>query len=148
MGHIESKFDLTSSPLEKSHPNAELEKLTVEWLFSYKSLPDSTRTLNTILSVNKQSSGLNLKGEFTVQMKNPNVDVLLVIKYGEDKEVSVSVFWSHPRTTLEHMEGRINITVPSFTPMILEGKLQEKVASQYIVSFHINYFCVSKKRLQ
>ncbi|KAJ3640007.1 hypothetical protein Zmor_003331 [Zophobas morio] len=139
-GHVESKFDLTSCPLEKNHPEAELHKLKLEWLFSYKSLLDSTRTFNTILSVSKQSTGLNLKGEFTVEVKNPNVDVLMVIKYGNDKEVSVAVFWSHPRTQLEHMEGRINITVPSFTPMILEGKLQEKVASQYIVDVRGTWF--------
>ncbi|KYB29704.1 hypothetical protein TcasGA2_TC031518 [Tribolium castaneum] len=140
VGHVETKFDLTSSPLEKNHPDAELHKLSVEWFFSYKSLPDGTRTLNTILSVGKQSTGLNLKGKFNVVVKNPTVDVLLVIKYGNDKEVSVTMFWSHPRTTLEQMEGRINITIPSFTPMILQGKLQEKVASDYIVEVSGTWF--------
>lgn len=101
-----------------------------------------------MVSVARKSTDLDLRGQFTVEAKNPTVDALFVIKYGDDKEVSVSVFWSYPRTTLTQMEGRINVTVPTFSSMILQGKLEEKAASDYIVSFHINYFCVSKRRLQ
>lgn len=147
-GPIECKFDLSSSPLPANHPDVELHKLKFQWLFSYKSLPDSTRTLNTVLSVNRQSTGLHLKGQFSYETRGPVVNILFFVNYGSGKEVSITVFWSHPRAKLKQMEGRINVTVTSFSSMILQGKLQKKAASEYIVSFHINYFCVWKRRLQ
>lgn len=95
----------------------------------------------------KPVTDLDMGLEMMYESSGPDTSGLVKVKYATEKEVSVSVFWSHPRTTLEHIEGRLNITIPTFKPMVIEGKLHENKTSVYIVSSHINYFSVSKGEL-
>lgn len=95
----------------------------------------------------RPSTELDMGLEMMYETSGPDTNTLVKVKYATEKEVSVGVFWSHPRTALEHLEGRLNITIPTFKPMVVEGKLHENKTSVYVVSSHINYFSVSQGEL-
>lgn len=145
-GHTEFKFEVNSSPLPKDHPEAEAKKLTLRVMVVH-SMQDYKTRITTSAVLKRPSTDLEMGLETMYEASGPDTNALIRVKYATEKEVSVSVFWSHPRTTLEHMEGRLNITIPTFKPMVIEGKLHENKTSVYIVSSHINYFSVSKGEL-
>lgn len=80
--------------------------------------------------------------KFAFDLSGPDTNAHLLIRYAKDKDVSVAVFWSHPRSNFERIVARLNVTIPSFKSMIVEVRLDEKQTADYRVSFHINYFCV------
>jgi hypothetical protein len=50
------------------------------------------------------------------------------------KEVVISIDLSIPRGTLIYVDAKLNITLPSFNPMLLEVKIHEKNSKEYDVS--------------
>lgn len=72
--------------------------------------------------------------QFSYDHNEPDTNAILIVRYAKNKDVAISVFWSHPRSTLEHFEGRLNVTVSGFeVPMVVEIKLHEKQTADYIV---------------
>lgn len=137
---------MNSTPLPKGHPEAEARKLTLQTLIIH-SIQDYKTRLTLSAALKRSVTDLDMGLDVMYETSGPDNNGMVKVKYAREKEVSVSIFWSHPRTTLEHIEGRLNITIPTFKPMVIEGKLHENKTSVYIVSLHINYFSVSKRKL-
>lgn len=137
---------MDSSPLAKDHPEAEAKKLTLRVLVVHSMQEYKTR-ITASAALKRPSTELDMGLDMMYEGSGPDTNVLVKVKYAKEKEVSVNVFWSHPRNALEHIEGRLNVTIPTFKPMVVEGKLHENKSSVYIVSSHINYFSVSQGEL-
>jgi hypothetical protein len=60
-----------------------------------------------------------------------HLDYIYVIP---DKEVIISVDLTIPRGSLIYVDAKLNVTLPSFNPMLLELKLHEKNPNEYDVS--------------
>lgn len=135
---------MNSSPLPKEHPEAEAKKLTMQVLIVH-SMQDYKTRLTASAFLKRLSTDLDMGLHVMYESSGPDTNALVKVKYATEKEISVNVFWSHPRTALEHIEGRLNITIPAFKPMVIEGKLHENKTSVYVVSSHINYFFVSEE---
>lgn len=137
---MDLQVKLKQNPLTEDHPEANYKTLNFELLISYKTFTDNKCTLTAEASVGRKSTGLDLKGEFMYETVRHNINAVGIVKYGDNKEVSVTVFWSRPRSTLEQIRTHINITVPSFTPMILKLAIEEKEPKYYMVSLYCNIY--------
>ncbi|KAJ8955428.1 hypothetical protein NQ318_003526 [Aromia moschata] len=91
---------LFQNPLPESHPQAANQTLRFNLLISYKTYIDNKRTLLVQAGVNRNSSNLALNGEFRYESFRHDINVAALVKYSKNKQVSVALFWSHPRSTL------------------------------------------------
>uniref|UniRef100_A0A6P7GJY7 Uncharacterized protein LOC114337760 n=1 Tax=Diabrotica virgifera virgifera TaxID=50390 RepID=A0A6P7GJY7_DIAVI len=138
--HKDLVFKLYQSPLPKSHPDAEDKMFKFETVASHSFLVDGRRKLRVDTSIIRKSSNLGLRGEFTYETYRSDVSSALVIQYGKNKEVSITTFWSHPRSNLEQIKTHINVTIPSFTPMILRLEVLEKQPKDFMIDFKGTWF--------
>ncbi|XP_072402619.1 uncharacterized protein Apoltp isoform X1 [Diabrotica undecimpunctata] len=138
--HKDLVFKLYQSPLPRNHPDAEDKMFKFEILASHSFLVDGRRKLRIETSINRKSSNLGLRGEFTYETYRHDVSSALVIQYGQNKELSITTFWSHPRTNFEHIKTHINITIPSFTPMILRLEVLEKQPKDFMIDIKGTWF--------
>lgn len=113
--------------------------LTAQFSFLTTDTADGRR-LNTFVELRRPATDLDMKLQFRYELSGPKTSVLLLARYAKDKDVIVDLYLTMPRGNLLFVEGKLNVTLPSFTPMVLEGKLHEKSTSNFDVSFHINYF--------
>ncbi|KAJ8964440.1 hypothetical protein NQ314_004909, partial [Rhamnusium bicolor] len=139
-GHMDLTVKLNQNPLPANHPEADFQNLQFDLIFSYKSFSDNKRTLKVLAAVSRKSSNLALKGEFICESFRHDVNMAVLVKYGNNKEVSITVFWSHPRSTLEQIKTHINVTIPSFTPMILKVEVEEKHPKDYMIEVRGTWF--------
>lgn len=112
--------------------------LTMNVFLTYRSLKNGTR-FKASASLFREKTELDVKALLSYAQMGYGTDVTALVRTGRDKDVIISVYWYHPRQMLELYEGRLNVTIPTFKPMVLEGKLKEKNSGDYTVSFHINY---------
>lgn len=139
MGHIDLNVLLKQNPLPEGHPDAQKLTLTFEWLTSYKFFVDSKRTFETGVRIQRPSSNLNISSKFNYQTIGSDINVLFFVKYGNNKEIAITGFWSHPRTTLEQIKAYLNVTVPSFVPMLVKIEVQEQMNDDWKVQQRTNF---------
>nr|XP_023014254.1 uncharacterized protein LOC111504019 [Leptinotarsa decemlineata] len=139
-GHTDLTIKLHQNPLPNNHPEADFKTLKFELLLSSKVFTDNKRIFRAVSTLNRKSSNLDLKGEFIYETFRQNITTALLVKYGKNKEVSVTIFWSHPRTALEQIKTHVNVTIPSFTPMILKLEIVEKSRKDYMIDFSGTWF--------
>lgn len=104
-----------------------------------KSLDDGTRLINTILLFSKPAKNIDVNADFKYHSKGPNTNLDLIVDYAKDKRFSSTVFWYHNKRPLLDFKLDLNVTVPTFHPMIANFKLHEKQASHYDVS-NLHFF--------
>ncbi|XP_056647213.1 uncharacterized protein LOC130451874 [Diorhabda sublineata] len=138
--HKDFSFKLYQSPLPKSNPNADDNTLKFEILASYSLLSDGRKKFQIETSVNRRSNNLELRGKLTYETYRYDITSVLLIQYGQNKEVSITIFWSHPRSSLEQIKTHVNVTIPSFTPMILRLQITEKQPKDYMIDFKGTWF--------
>ncbi|KAF7269539.1 hypothetical protein GWI33_017432 [Rhynchophorus ferrugineus] len=138
--HMEFKMGLIQNPLPLSDPKADNENLKFDFIFSHKAFTDTKHTIKASASLQRKSSKLDMKGAISLESINSDINVECVVNYGNNKQVSVTAFWSHPRTTLEEIKARINITVPSFTAMILKVEILETQSKNYRLDLSGTWF--------
>lgn len=125
---------LKQAPFPPEHPEAAFRTLTFESVISYKTFTDTKRTWEARASLLKRSSNLDLNAMIVYEVFRHNVNVISEIKYGNDKKLLMSVLWSRPKQTLEDIKLFLNITAPSFKPMVLKVGILEKQPKSYMVS--------------
>lgn len=125
---------LVQSPLPELHPEAEFRKLTFDSIISYKTYTDNKRTWEARASLVKRSSNLAIDGTLIYEVFSHNINVISELKYGNDKSISMASLWSRPKQTLEDIKFHVNVSVPSFTPMIIRVGILEKETKSFIVS--------------
>lgn len=121
-------------------------RLTAVLEIKHKTMIDGT-SFETKISVNKAATDLDLGAEFSYYVVGPQTDLKFVIRYSKEKEAIMTIYWLHPRGIFEHVEGKVNVTIPLYNPMVLKWKVHEKRASDYDVSFYINYYTLFHKEL-
>lgn len=105
------------------------------------------RKLNTYLEVKKLSIQLDWKLQFRFDQFGHSSNTLFLVKYAKDKTISVLLYLNTaPPTpshisTLTYIESRLNITIPSFNSLILEGRVYEMVPNEYDVCISIFRGC-------
>lgn len=135
---MEFKVGLIQNPLPANDPNSDFESLKFNFVFSHKAFSDSRQTIKAIANVKRKSSNLDMKGLLLYESINSDFNLECNVNYGKNKQVSVTIFWSHPRTTLEEIKAHINITVPTFTPMAVKVEISELHNRDYKVSYKNN----------
>ncbi|CAG9816912.1 unnamed protein product [Phaedon cochleariae] len=138
--HMDLKIKVRQNPLRPNHPDADKRTLNFDLLLSYKSFIDNKRLFKAVTSLSRQSSNLALKGEFIYETFRYDVNMAASVSYGKNKEISTTVYWSHPRSTLEQFHTHINITIPSFTPMVVKLDVEEKIPKEYTIDFNGVWF--------
>lgn len=131
---MEGKFEVISGENLRDLMIDDPSRLRLKLVF-YEKMTNAGAKFSISVSAVKPISDIDLRGEASYNLDGPNTDLTFLVQYATDKNIAVTIFWSHPRGTFEHFEGRLNVTVPSFTPMTIEGKLHEKYAADYDVSF-------------
>lgn len=114
---------------------------TFKAFLAHRTLVNATK-LQIDASLTKPTSGLDLKTALVCERMGHWVDTKALIRYNTGKEILMQAFWSHPKQPLDDIEARLNITVPSYTPMVLKVKVKEQNINNYAVSFHINFVYV------
>lgn len=138
-GHIESKFIINSSPHLLSNLNDDPEMLTVQMFLSYRTLTNGTR-FKVSGAVSRLSTELDVKGQLSYDVIGYSTNAMALVRYNKGKDIVITVYWHHPRQTLETIDGRLNVTIPGFVPMVLEGKLKEKNSGDYAIDLSCTWF--------
>lgn len=128
-------FKLHQNPSPHEHPEADYYTFKFETVASQMTLSNGIRRFSIETLVARKSSNLGLKGTFTYETHRSEMNSMLVVKYGENKEVSATIYYSHPRKTLTEINTHINVTIPSFTPMILALDIMEQHPHDYKVRY-------------
>lgn len=95
--------------------------------------------MTAALSIKRPISNIDIETQLFYDITRHDKNVRVSIHYGKEKDIVVTLYWYHPRFNLERIEGSLNVTIPTFSPMLLEGKLIEKNTDDFTVSFHLNY---------
>lgn len=142
---MDLSIKLTQSPFPDTHPEGLFRKLTFDSLISYKTYTDNKRTWEAKASLYKMSSNLEMEGMFIYETFRHNINIISQLKYGSDKSISSTVLWSRPKQTLEDIKLHVNVSVPSFTPMVVKVGILEKQSKSFIVSIILsNYKIIIK----
>ncbi|KAL1492708.1 hypothetical protein ABEB36_010924 [Hypothenemus hampei] len=129
--HVEFKVVLIQNPLPLNDPKSDFESLKFDFIFSHKAFTDSKQTIEASASVKRNSTNLDLKGKLLYETFNADINFEALVNYAKNKQTSLTVFWSHPRTTLEEIKAHVNLTIPSFTPVILKVEINEIHSKEY-----------------
>lgn len=140
-GRTECKFEFYCSPHLKENLVDDEKRLTLKSSLIYQHKPNSTK-FNAVVALKRPINNIDVGAQLFYDVTRHDVNAMISARYAKEKDITATIFWYHPRQALEYMEGRLNVTIPSFKPLILHGKLKEKRKDDYIVSFHINYFSV------
>ncbi|KRT82860.1 hypothetical protein AMK59_3749 [Oryctes borbonicus] len=105
---------------------------TFKAFLAHRTLVNATK-LQVDASLTKPSSGLDLKTALVYERMGYWVDTKALIRYNTGKEIMIQAFWSYPKQVLDDIEARLNITVPSYTPMILKVKVKEQNFHNYAI---------------
>ncbi|XP_050313934.1 apolipophorins [Anthonomus grandis grandis] len=138
--HMEFKVGLIQNPLPPNDPNSDFESLKFDFLFSHKAFTDAKQTIKAVANVKRISSNLDLKGSLFYETINSNTNMECIVNYGHNKQVSLAAFYSHPRTTLEEIKAYVNISVPTFVPMLLKVEVSEKQSKNYRLDLSGTWF--------
>ncbi|KAF5300365.1 hypothetical protein FQR65_LT00986 [Abscondita terminalis] len=134
-GKLEINLGAYTNDFQKDDPN----RLKILLEIKHKTTSNGVR-FETKITALKSATDLDVGGEFQYVLAGPNTDLKAVLKYAKDKQVVVTIFWSHPRGTFEHYEGHLNVTIPNYTPMVITVKVDERRASNYDVDLNASWF--------
>lgn len=140
----EGKFDFYCSPHLKEILEVDKEKLTVELFFIHQRRPNATNLKISAL-IKRLISSIDLEMKLRYDSTRHDKNMKVSIHYAKDKDIIVTIYWYNPRHTLKKIEGFLNVTIPTFKPMILGGKLKEKNLDDYSVSFPLITFLYYRK---
>lgn len=113
--------------------NNKRHTLTAQFVFIYTSKNEGAK-FNTYLEVRKPSIELDWKLQLRIEKIGRTTHMMVAVRYAPDKTIIVQLQWMTAPTTLLHIEGKLNVTIPYFSPLILEGKINELVAKEFDVS--------------
>lgn len=131
---MDLNIKLKQSPLPPEHPEAEFRTLTFDALISHKTFTDNKRTWEAKATLLKRSSNLDLKGGIIYETFKHSTNVISELKYGDNKEIVMTVHWSRPKQTLENIKLHVNVTASSFTPMVMKIEILEKQPNAFMVT--------------
>lgn len=130
----EGKFSFHCSPHLKENLEVDKEMLTFELFSMYQRLLNSTRLKFNGL-IRRPVSNIDVETKLFYETSKHDKTFKLSIHYADGKDITVTLYWYHPRHVLKKMEGYLKVGIPNYTPMVLDGKLKEKAESDYNVSF-------------
>lgn len=107
--------------------------LEAHFIFIYSIRNDEPK-LNTYLEVKKTAINLDWKLQFRYEKVLHTSHILASIRYAKDKNIIIQLQYMSNPSTLLNTEGKLNVTVPYFSPLILEGKIVEKITREFEVS--------------
>lgn len=105
--------------------------------------------LHTYVEVTKPISHIDIKLELKVDINQHGHDqkttTILILRYATGKEIITTLDLAIPRSDLLKLDAKLNVTLPSFIPMIFTIKIDEKKPREYDVSknhplWHQQYF--------
>lgn len=111
----------------------EANKLTILSVFSVYKTNNGTK-LSTFLAITKPSNQIDIKLHLLHAQIGAAIDSRVLVRYAEHKEIIVTLYLSRPYKPLFEIDMVLNVTLPSFTPMILEVGINEKKKNIYDVS--------------
>lgn len=129
----EGSFNFFCSPHLKESLEDDREKLSTELFFIYQRRSNTTN-LKINAALKRPISNIDLETKLRYESTRHDKNMKVSIHYAKDKDIIVTIYWYHPRHALKKIEGFLNVTIPTFKPMILDGKLREKGFDDYIVS--------------
>ncbi|KAL3290379.1 hypothetical protein HHI36_023721 [Cryptolaemus montrouzieri] len=132
--HTEGAFNITFN-----HKDDAMKWTNFGLLIIAKSV-NSTKTIHTIVSLEKSSKNIDINADFKYESKAPNTNVGLVVDYGKNKQFSTSIFLHNNQKPLQDFKLQVNVSVPTFHPMLASFKLHEKQLSHYNVEFNGTWF--------
>ncbi|CAH1158795.1 unnamed protein product [Phyllotreta striolata] len=138
--HLDLVFKLHQNPFPHETSGSDYNTFKFETTASHVILIDGKRTFTVETSIARKSSNLNLKGKFIYEVYRSQMNGALIVNYGDNKEVSATVYWFHPRKALAEISTHINVTIPAFTPMIVRLDILEKRYRDYSINFKGTWF--------
>ena len=76
---------------------------------------------------------MDLKLQFKHEVIGNDMNSLVLIKYAKNKDILVNMHLSVPQGILLYLEGKLNVTLPTFNSMVIDGTINEKENYQYDV---------------
>ncbi|KAF4531743.1 hypothetical protein B566_EDAN015189 [Ephemera danica] len=98
------------------------------------------RKLLSSIEIAKPKDKIDFKFAFDYHLKGPETDASARLRYAQGKEIYTSLYLKTPHANLRVIEGKLNVTLPSSTPMIINGTLKETIFNEYDVELCVTWF--------
>lgn len=134
----EGSFNFHCSPYLKEAIEDDKQKLSVDLFFIYQRRSNTTN-LKVNAGIKRPISNIDLETKLLYKATGHDKNMKISIHYAKDKDIIVTIYWYYPRHALKRIEGFLNVTIPTFKPLILDGKLREKIFDEYVVSICTNF---------
>jgi len=134
-GHIECTVEINAGPNLKDLRN----KLTIQLVFKFRRNVEGYK-LNTFLAITKPLSDINITLSFLYHLVGPAYKAEARIQYATGKEVVISIDLQVPRGSLVYVDAKLNVTLPTFNPMLLGVKLHEKKPNDFDIELLGTWF--------
>ncbi|KAK6645660.1 hypothetical protein RUM43_001940 [Polyplax serrata] len=138
-GHAECTIEINTQP----HLKDDVHKFTIKFVFSLSKNFNRTK-LHTFVEITKPISHIDLKLELKVDINHHGHDdkstTIFTLKYATGKEIVATLDLFLPRSEMFKMDAKLNVTLPSFVPMIFTTKIEEKKSREYDLEASVTWF--------
>ncbi|XP_066998183.2 uncharacterized protein Apoltp [Anabrus simplex] len=134
-GHFQLRLDINYGLNIKDERN----KLTLNLSFTFARTYESNK-VNFLIEVTKPISDIHLKFSLNYHAAGADITVRAIIRYTTGKDIFITLNLKLPRSSLMYVEAKLNVTLPSFHPMVIELQLHEKTPNEYNIDISAVWF--------
>ncbi|GLH12107.1 Apolipophorins, partial [Gryllus bimaculatus] len=134
-GHFECLFEINYGLNIDDIRN----KLTLSMEFTFAKSYDTTK-INLAVRVTKPITDINLQFTVSYLSSGPETNVRSIIRYATGKDIHITLDLKIPRSALTFIEAKLNVTLPTFHPMVLDLQLHEKTPNEYNIDVTASWF--------
>ncbi|EFN78662.1 Apolipophorins [Harpegnathos saltator] len=138
LGHLELQAEVNLKP----NPKNDQDKLKAKFIVSYLKMyfQDEGTKMNAMIAVTKPTKNLDIKVGINHYSLGAESKTTLLIGYAPAKEINLLVHVIMPRGILFSIEGHTNLTIPNYSSMLLNVRINERFRHEYELDFSGTWF--------
>lgn len=138
LGHLEIQTEINSNP----HLHDNEHKLTIQVVLtnSRTYVQNEGAKISAYIAITKPIQKLDIKVGINHYSHGTETNTRGLIRYAPGKEIMLLVDVKMPRGTLLDVEAHVNLTIPSFNPMLIGINVKERSRKEYDVSLSGTWF--------
>ncbi|XP_046746375.1 uncharacterized protein LOC124411334 [Diprion similis] len=138
LGHLEIHTEINSNP----HLHDDKHKFTAQLVItnSRTYLSNEGAKITAFIAITKPIQNLDIKVGISHFSHGVKTITSGLIRYAPGKEIALLTTVKMPRGAMFDIEAHVNLTIPTFTPMLIDIDIKEKVRNEYDVKLAGTWF--------
>ncbi|XP_046620371.1 uncharacterized protein LOC124305239 [Neodiprion virginianus] len=138
LGHLEIHTEINSNP----HLHDDKHKFTAQLVItnSRTYLSNEGAKITAFIAITKPIQNLDIKVGVSHFSRGVKTISSGLIRYAPGKEIALLTTVKMPRGAMFDIEAHVNLTIPTFTPMLIDIDIKEKTRNEYDVKLAGTWF--------